>query len=82
MIVASNMLETSDVTSASSRGVGTVMNKTPNALITTVKFDGSNYLPWFHSTQLYITGKGKFGIFDRHDKVSRVKVCHISKVAS
>lgn len=38
------MLEFNDVTSTSSGGVFVVMNETPNALITTFRFDGSNYL--------------------------------------
>lgn len=31
----------------------------PNAKITTVKFDGTNYLAWSQSTLLYISGKDK-----------------------
>lgn len=31
----------------------------PNVLITTIKFDGTNYLAWSQSTLLYINGKDK-----------------------
>lgn len=62
------MSKINDVTSAPSRGVGAV-NETPNAFITTVKFDGSNYLPWFHLAQLYITGKAKLGYLTGETKL-------------
>lgn len=55
------MSEASDVTLNPIGSVGGAMNEAPNTLITTVQFDETNYLPWFHSTQLYIAGKGKLG---------------------
>lgn len=54
------MLETSDITSMPS-GRLEVVHDNPNTLISTVRFDGNNFLPWFHSAQLYIIGKGKLG---------------------
>lgn len=70
------MLETSDVTLAPSRGMK-VVNETPNALITTVRFDGSNYLPQFHFAQIYITGKRKLGYLTGETD-SRSKISYIS----
>lgn len=50
--------ETSDVTSTPSKGMK-VGNDNPNTLISTVRLN--NFLPWFHSAQIYITSKGKLG---------------------
>lgn len=55
------MSEVSDVSSFPTRSVGGIVNEAPNTLIMTGQFDGSNYLPWYHSTQSFIIGKGKFG---------------------
>lgn len=32
-----------------------------SAQITTIKLDGTNYLEWFKSMKMYISGRGKFG---------------------
>lgn len=54
------MLDTSDITYVPSNGLEAGIGN-PNTLISTVHFDGSNFLPWFHSAQIYSTGKGKLG---------------------
>lgn len=55
------MFEDSDITSTPTGSVGGAVNEALNTLITTVRFDETNYLPWFNSAQLYIIGKGKLG---------------------
>lgn len=39
--------------------VGNNPSEVPNAIITTVKFDGMNYLAWSQSTLLYVSGIDK-----------------------
>lgn len=39
--------------------VGNVLGDSSQLQITTVKFDGSNYLTWFISTLVYIKGENK-----------------------
>lgn len=43
-----HMSETSGVTLTPSGGME-VGNDNPNTLISTVRFDGNNFIPWFHS---------------------------------
>lgn len=38
---------------------GNNTSKVPNTLITTIQFDGTNYLAWSQSALLYISGKDK-----------------------
>lgn len=66
------MLETSAVSLTPLGGVE-VGHENPNTLILTVRLDGSNVLPWFHSTQIYITGKGKIGYLTGATKASDPK---------
>lgn len=51
------MLEFSEASFVSTGSVEGIVNEASNTLITKIRFDGSNYLPWFHSAQLFIIGK-------------------------
>lgn len=62
------MLETGDITSMPFGRLEGVTDN-PNTLISIVRFDGNNFLSWFYSAQIYITGKGKLGYLTGATKV-------------
>lgn len=57
--IMSEVSETSNPSGGVDNSVGSNPLEISNAMITTVKLDGTNYLSWSQSALLYISDKGK-----------------------
>lgn len=70
----------SEVTKSSSSSTGLgggslggVINESPNTLIMTVCFDGTNFLAWSQSAILYISGEARLDYLTRNVKMPNSK---------